>query len=122
MKIHAIDTIQHLNALVMLLFCIFYPFSYSSMYYAALGGVIWAFALPFLYFPDLLTIPGVSREEMRGTKKASIIAGWFWVLWWIGDLVDSTLLRILSGALLIFLIVYAIYYIRKMRKKEDSKK
>jgi uncharacterized membrane protein len=83
--------------------------------------VIWIFALPFLYFPDIVHISGVSREEMRDTKKASIAGGWFWVLWWIGDLVDSKSLRILSGLVLIFLLVYAVYYMRRLREKSSKK-
>jgi hypothetical protein len=119
-KKHAIEIIQHANAVLMLAFCIFYPSSYSNMYYVELGVVIWAFALPFLYFPDLLNISGVSKEEMKDTKKFSITAGWFWVLWWIGDLVDNTSLRIVSGLLLIFIIVYGIYYMRRLRENSLS--
>jgi succinate dehydrogenase hydrophobic anchor subunit len=120
MRIHIIDIIQHLNAAIMLVFCIFYPLSYFSRYFAELGVVIWAFALPFIYFPDLVHIPGVSKEEMRGTKKASIIGGWFWVVFWIGDLVDNKLMRIVSGVLVIFLLIYTIYYIRKFKKMQEK--
>lgn len=117
MKVNISEVVQHANAILMLGFCVSYSFLYLNAYYARLGVVIWVFALPFLYFPNLVIIPGVSKEEMKDAKKISIPAAWLWVLWWTGDLVESSLLRIVAGILLVLFITYCIFYIRKWKRE-----
>lgn len=115
MKMNTPELMQLVNATLMLGFCVSYPLFHLNSYYAKLGIVIWAFALPIIYFPDLMIIPGVPRKEMRDAKKISIPAGWLWVLWCIGDLTDIRELRIIAGVFLIVFIAYLIFLVRKRR-------
>jgi len=114
MKVDFIDLIQHVNVAFMLGFCVLYPLFHFG-YIDGLGLVIWAFSLPFTYFPNIMIIPGVSEEEKLAAKRASIVAGWSFILFWWGLLVESSLL-VVSGALLILLAAYCIFYIRRLRK------
>jgi hypothetical protein len=117
MKMNTKNVIQHVNAVAMFGVCVLYTSCYRRFYYVEIGIVMWLSSLFFLYFPDFLTIPGISRDEMREVKKISIPAGWVWILWWIGGLIDSGSLRTISSVLLILLIVYCGFYIRRWRKK-----
>jgi hypothetical protein len=120
MKIDTINVIQHGSAAVMLAFCIFYPLLFAGTYDIMLGILIWAGSLPFLYFPDLVKIPGVSKEEMKDTKKISIPAGWYFILLFWNFVIENNSLRMIMSVLFIVLIVYCFYYIRKAKKSQEG--
>lgn len=119
MKIN-INAIQHINAAIILGTCIFYPLFYVGTYYIEFGVFIWAASLPFLYLPDLMEIPDVSKEEMEDTKKISIPVSWFFVLFFWGFLIENNLLWIITLIFFIILVAYCLYYIKIHWKKEKG--
>ncbi len=120
MKRDTIDVIQHGSAAVMLAFCVLYPLFFAGTYYIKFGIVIWAVSLPFLYFSDLMKIPGVSKEEMKDAKKIWIPVSWYFILLFWNFVIESNSLRMITGVLFIVLIVYCFYYIRKARKSQGG--
>lgn len=122
MKIDTINVIQHGSAAVMLGFCIFYPLLFASTDYIMFGMLIWAGSLLFLYFPDLLEMPGVSKEEMKDAKKISIPAGWVLILFFWDFVIENKSLRMIMSVLFVVLIVYCFYYIRKAQKSQEGSK
>ena len=116
MKVDTIETMQHANMILLLIFCVLYPFCYLSTYHIRYGVIIWILALPMLYFPNLISISGVSGEEMKDAKKISPLWGWVFVLWWLADLGESNLLKIASFVFLALLIILGIFLVRKWRR------
>lgn len=121
-KLNRTLNLQHVNAIAMFGVCFLYTSCYRRFYYVEIGIVMWLSSLFFLYFPDLLTIPGISRGEIGEIKKISIPAGWVWMLWWMGELIDNGSLRTTSSVLLILFIVYCVFYVRRWRKKYITSK
>ena len=114
---------QHVNAVIMLVICIFYFLFFYSSYYIEIGIAIWASSLIFLYFPDLFTIPGGSKEEIMNIKIMAIVAGWLWMSVSIGLVTESRLFKTLGVVLFILLIVsYLIHERRKRKIKSADKK
>jgi hypothetical protein len=118
MKINTKRVMQHVNAVIMLVICIFYFLSFYPSYYIEIGIAIWASSLIFLYFPDLFTIPGGSKEEITDIKMMAIVAGWLWMSVSIGLVTESRLFKILGVVLFILLIVS--YLIHERKKKENK--
>jgi hypothetical protein len=118
MKIN-INVIQHMNAAVILGMCIFYPLFYVSTVHIKTGILIWAVSLPFLYFPDLMVIPGTSKKEMEGTKKLFIFLSWFFVLFYWNWVIKSTVFTIVIAVFFIVLVGYCLYFIMKYKKEES---
>jgi hypothetical protein len=108
------------NAAVILGVCILYLLFYAGIYYIKFGVFIWAVSLPFLYFPDLMKIPGVSKEEMEDTKKISIPLSWFFVLLFWGSFIENNFLWIITIMFFIILVVYCLYYIKNHWKEEKG--
>ena len=116
MKINTKRVMQHVNAVIMLVICIFYFLFFYSSYYIEIGIAIWASSLIFLYFPDLFTIPGGSKEEIMNIKIMAIVAGWLWMSVSIGLVTESRLFKTLGVVLFILLIVSYLIHERKKRK------
>jgi hypothetical protein len=116
MKINTKRVMQHVNAVIMLVICIFYFLFFYSSYYIGIGIGIWASSLIFLYFPDLFTIPGGSKEEITDIKMMAIVAGWLWMSVSIGLVTESKLFKTLGVVLFILLIVSYLIHERKKRK------
>ena len=123
MKMNTKRVMQHVNAVIMLVICIFYFLFFYSSYYIEIGIAIWASSLIFLYFPDLFTIPGGSKEEIMNIKIMAIVAGWLWMSVSIGLVTESRLFKTLGVVLFILLIVsYLIHERRKRKIKSADKK
>ena len=120
MKINTKRVMQHVNAVIMLVICIFYFLSFYSSYYIGIGIGIWASSLIFLYFPDLFTIPGGSKEEIMNIKIMAIVAGWLWMSVSIGLVTESRLFKTLGVVLFILLIVSYLIHERKRKRKIKS--
>lgn len=113
---NAVEAVQHMNTVATLGFCILY--SHWSFRLGVLAAIfIWVFGLPLFYFTNLMTIPGVTKEEMNSAKKASIFTAWIWVLFFVGMWSENNSLMIMSVALLILLAAFCISFIRKWNKE-----
>ncbi|MBU7047685.1 MAG: hypothetical protein HXS54_14720 [Theionarchaea archaeon] len=122
MKMKTLEVIQHISATAMLGFSLSYILFRFNGYNIELGIIAWVFSLLFLYFPNFLTIPGVSKEEMNDAKVISIFSGWFLLFFLLWQLSRSTSLLILTVVFFILLILSFIYQMRKWRKTQHSKK
>ena len=122
MKMNTIEVIKHISAIAMLGFSLSYILFCLNGYNIELGIVAWVFSLPFLYFPNFLTIPGVSKEEKNDVKVISIFSGWFFLFFLLWQLSRSTSLIILTAVFFILLILSFIYQMRKWRKGQHTKK
>lgn len=115
-----IEVIQGINALALLVFCVFY--SYFNPYLDIVAGVL-VFAGAFLlsYLPYTITHPSIPEEKRRNEKKYSIIAGWSFVLFFLGMLTRSSSMEIMG---LVLLGTYAIHFIHDVIKwkKEHPEK
>lgn len=121
MKMNTIEVIRLVNAGGMLVFSMSYSF-YLNDYYRGFGILFWVFALPFLYFPDLIRSPGVSKEVIRDSKKLSILVGWFIVVFWWGLESKNNSLIILGSMLFILITAYFIFYIKKWKNVDLYRK
>ena len=116
MKMNAVEIFQHMNVALILAFCILYAY-WSFSFGFGFGLFLWATALFFLYFPNLMIIPGITGEEMNTGRKGGILGAWYWVLLGTGFYSKNKLLIIMSCAILVLLFVYFIFFIRKWKKE-----
>ena len=120
MKMNAVEFFQHMNVALMLGFCLLYSY-WSFSFGFGFGLFIWGGAVLLLYFPNLMIIPGVTGEGKNSVRKASILGAWCLMLWWTGLYSENNLLIIMSCAILVLLLAYCIFFIRKWKKEHPQR-
>jgi len=111
MKIDTVDAFQHINAVLILVFCVLY----SSLYYGTYrpGLIAWVFGFMSIYGSTLSRNPDFPEEDTITKKKISPFLGWFLAAFYLGLLTESSSLQLASSIPFAILIVFAIYYLRE---------
>lgn len=115
-KIDPIEIAQHASAVAIVgLATLSFLFNYDLYIFILKVCVVPLF---ILYAPDLLGFTyRYSREEMKNTKKVSILSSWIWALWGLNRIFSSMVLTSLVVVLFIFLVILSIFYYRNYKKE-----
>lgn len=111
MKIDTVDAFQHINAVLILVFCVLYSLVYYGTYET--GLIAWVFGFMAIYFSTLGGNPDSPEEDMITRKKISPFLGWLFAVFHMGLFTDNNSLLWASSIPFVIFIVFAIYYLRE---------
>jgi phosphatidylserine synthase len=98
MKIDSIEIVQHVSAILLLVFCVLYSYSHEGIYYT--GLLTWITILIPLYFYNVVKISGIDEENMRTRKKLSVVLSWILALFLLGLRSEDLFLLFISALIL----------------------
>jgi uncharacterized membrane protein len=117
MKRNLIEIIHHINAVLIIVFCVFYPSSYHNFCGRLFSAVI---SLIFLYFFTVIRSPHFSKELVGSGKKLSLLESWFFAAFFLGLHLNSSALVYASGILLAGCVMLALYYLRRFARRRSA--
>ncbi|MBU7044883.1 MAG: hypothetical protein HXS54_00485 [Theionarchaea archaeon] len=107
MKINTGRLVQNVNALLILVVCIYY----SSLYDNYIGGLsTWGISLMYLYFFDLVKSPEIPEFDMKARIILSSLGGWGISFFMLGIFLDIQPFYLVFVILLLVLFVWNLYY------------
>ncbi|MBU7016261.1 MAG: hypothetical protein HXS44_02035 [Theionarchaea archaeon] len=101
--------VQHVNALLILVVCMYY----SSLYNNYIGGLsAWGISLMYLYFYDLCKGPELLEPGTRARIILSSLVGWGLSLCMLGLFIDIQHYHLVFSILFLILLIVSLYYWR----------